>query len=68
MSRKSRLPTSPERSSSLQAELGYPNAQILTGNDDIELETTLQKLVLDLLGNRVETDIGLGTDFFSHFE
>ena len=43
-----------------------PNCQ-LTHNDDIKLETTLQELVLDLLGNRVETDVGLGADFFSHF-
>lgn len=39
----------------------------LTDEDDIELETTLQELVLDLLGDRVETDVGLGADFFSHF-
>jgi hypothetical protein len=39
----------------------------LTSNDDIELETTLQELVLNLLGDRVETDVGLSTDFFSHF-
>ena len=39
----------------------------LTDKDDIELETTLQELVLDLLRDRVETDIRRGADFFSHF-
>jgi hypothetical protein len=34
-----------------------------TNNDDIELETTLQELVLNLLRDRVETDVGLCTDF-----
>jgi len=28
-----------------------------TNDDNIELETTLEKFVFDLLGNRVETDI-----------
>lgn len=39
----------------------------LTNKDDIELETTLQELMLNLLGDRVETDIRRGADFFSHF-
>ena len=29
-----------------------------TNSNDVELETTLQELVLDLRGDRVETDIG----------
>ena len=37
-----------------------------TDENDIELETTLQELVFDLLGNRVETDVTIGTDFLSH--
>jgi hypothetical protein len=36
-----------------------------TNDDDVELEAPLQELVLDLLRNRVETDIGISTDFFS---
>lgn len=40
----------------------------LTDENDIELETALQELVLDLLGDRVETDIGLGSNFFGHSE
>ncbi len=39
----------------------------LTNDDDIELETTLEELVLDLLRNAVETDIGLSADFFCHY-
>jgi hypothetical protein len=34
-----------------------------TNDDDIELETTLQELVLDLLRDRVETDVGSSTNF-----
>jgi hypothetical protein len=48
----------------------YPNTKEKswprTDDDDIKLETTLQELVLDLLGNRVETDVGLSADFLSH--
>ena len=43
-----------------------------TNDDDIELETTLQELVLDLLGDGVEPDVGGSTDFFhcsgGHFQ
>lgn len=34
----------------------------LTNADNIELETTLQKLLLDLAGDAVETDVALGVD------
>ena len=34
----------------------------LTDADDVELEATLDKLLLDLLGDAVETDIALGVD------
>lgn len=34
----------------------------LTNANDIELETTLQQLLLDLAGNAVETDVALGVD------
>ena len=48
--------------------LASPIAKLrLTNENDVELETTLQEFMLDLLRDRVETDIGLGTDFFSHF-
>lgn len=36
-----------------------------TNDDDIELKSTLQELVLDLLGDGVETDVGRGADFFN---
>ena len=35
-----------------------------TNDDNVELKTTFQKLVLDLAGNRVKPNIGRGTDFF----
>lgn len=34
-----------------------------TDNDDIELETTLQELVFDLLSDGVETNVGRSADF-----
>ena len=34
----------------------------LTDTDDVELETTLQELALDLRGDAVETDMALGGD------
>lgn len=34
----------------------------LTNTDDIELETTLEELALDLGGDAVETDVALGVD------
>ena len=39
----------------------------LTNNDDVELETTLEQLVLNLLRDRVETDIGCCTNFLSDY-
>lgn len=33
-----------------------------TDNHDIELETALEELVLNLLGDGVETNVGLGTN------
>ena len=33
-----------------------------TADDDVELETALQELVLNLLRDSVETNIGVGTD------
>ena len=42
------------------------NLSLLTDHDHVELETTLQELVLNLLRDGVETDIGRGADFFSH--
>lgn len=33
-----------------------------TNANDIELKATLQQLLLDLLGNAVETDMALGVD------
>lgn len=36
-----------------------------TNDYNVELETALQELVLNLLGNSVKTNIGVGTDFFS---
>lgn len=38
-----------------------------TNNDDVELETTLEQLVLNLLRDRVETDIGCCTNFLSDY-
>ena len=38
--------------------------RIRTNDDDVELETALQELVLNLLGDGVETDVGVGTDLF----
>lgn len=35
---------------------------VLTDADDIELETTLQELALDLRGDTVETDMALGVN------
>ena len=37
----------------------------LTDNDNIELESALEQLVLNLLGDGVETNIGGSTDFLS---
>lgn len=39
-------------------------AKIRTNDNYIELEPSLQQLVLNLLCDRVKTDIGVGTDFF----
>ena len=39
----------------------------LTNNDNIKLETALQELVLDLLCDGVETDVGLSPDFCGHY-
>lgn len=36
-----------------------------TNDDDVELETTLKELVLNLLGNSIETDVRVGTNLFS---
>lgn len=36
-----------------------------TNDYNVELETALQELVFNLLGNGVKTNIGVGTDFFS---
>ena len=36
-----------------------------TDNDNVELETALQELMLNLLSDGVETDIGASTDFFN---
>jgi hypothetical protein len=36
--------------------------QILTNTDDVELETTLQELLLNLRSDAVETDMALGVD------
>ena len=41
-----------------------PTTPRRTNDDDIELETTLQELVLNLLGNGVKPDIGSSTNFF----
>ena len=38
---------------------------IRTDDDDIKLETTLQELVLNLLGDGIETNIRSRTDFFN---
>ena len=35
-----------------------------TNDDHVELETTLQELVLNLCGDAVETDIGAGANLF----
>lgn len=35
-----------------------------TDDDDVELKTAFQKLVLDLTSNRVKPNIRGGTDFF----
>ena len=47
----------------------YEWTRIRTNDDDIELETALQKLMLNLLSDTIETDIRARTDFFdcSHF-
>lgn len=34
----------------------------LTNTDDVELETTLEELALDLAGDAVETNVALGVD------
>jgi hypothetical protein len=34
-----------------------------TNYNDVELETTFEQFVLDLLGNRVKADVGGGTNF-----
>ena len=47
------------------------NLSLLTDHDHVELETTLQELVLNLLGDGVETDIRRRTnflDFCGHFD
>ena len=36
-----------------------------TNDDDVELETALQELVLNLLGDGVKTNVGVGTDLLS---
>ena len=36
-----------------------------TDNDNVELETALQELVLNLLGDGVETDVGVRANLFS---
>ena len=36
-----------------------------TDDNDIKLETTLQELVLDLLGDGVETNVRRRADFFN---
>lgn len=38
------------------------NERIHTNTHDIELETTLQQLPLDLRGDAVETDMAVGED------
>lgn len=38
--------------------------KIPTNNNDVELETTLQELMLNLLCDTVETNVGLSTNFF----
>lgn len=38
------------------------NGGHLTNADDVELETTLQQLALDLAGDAVETNVALGVD------
>ena len=40
------------------------NLSLLTDHDHVELETTLQELVLNLLGDSVETDVGRRANFF----
>ena len=40
--------------------------KIRTDDDNVELEPALQELVLNLLGDGVETDIRLCTDFVSY--
>jgi len=37
-----------------------------TNNDNVELETSLQQFVLNLLSDGVETDVGLCANFFCH--
>ena len=41
------------------------NISLLTDHDHVELETTLQELVLNLLGDSIETNIGVGANLFS---
>ena len=41
------------------------NANTRTDDDHVELETTLQELVLNLLRDGVETDVGVGANLFS---
>lgn len=41
------------------------NTKTRTNDDHVELETTLQELVFNLLGDGVETDVGVGTNLFS---
>ncbi len=38
---------------------------VRTNDDDVELETALQELVLNLLRDGVKADVGVGTDLFS---
>ena len=41
------------------------NLSLLPDHDHVELETTLQELVLNLLGDSIETNIGVGANLFS---
>ena len=38
---------------------------VRTNDDDVELETALQELVLNLLGDGVEADVRVGTNLLS---
>lgn len=45
------------------ARLHFARRPRRTNDDDIELKTTFQELVLNLLGDGVETDVGGSADF-----